>query len=265
MSVKVGQLLSVFVWIFCSSGLAVAVSGEESQFTMARITGGKFTPIVKSTGKLAAPRDIKPFLLDRYPVTIRQFLNFVHKNPEWRRSKKTALFTDDGYLRHWESDLIPGKIETAPVTEVSWFAARSYCKALGKRLPLAAEWEYAGLASEREKDGSSNSAFTTLILHWYVTPSSTNRSVGSFKNAWGVYDMHGLIWEWVEDFNGEFTSGDSRGDNSQDESAFCGGSAINISDRARTEYATFMRYAFRGSLRGNYAINTLGFRCATDI
>lgn len=257
--------MNLILVFFCLVGSTLAVSSNQNELAMVRITGGKFTPIVKSTGKLAVARDIKPFLLDRYPVTVRQFLDFITKNPEWQRSKKSALFADSSYLRHWTSDLVPQKIETAPVTEISWFVARSYCSSLGKRLPSAAEWEYAGLASEIDRDGSKDPIFISQILNWYGSPGSTNHPVGAFKNAWGVYDMHGLIWEWVEDFNGEFTSGDSRGDNSQDESAFCGGSAINVSDKARKEYAAFMRYAFRGSLRGNYAIDTLGFRCAKDI
>ena len=230
--------------------------------SMAEISGGSFTPIVKSAGKVAAARKIAPFLLDRYPVTISQYLDFVKNNPQWQRSRRAPIFAEAGYLSRWKSDLEPGLKSDAPVTEISWFAARAYCRSQNKRLPTAAEWEYAALADETRTDASSDSAFTSRILNWYGASGPADRTIGGFKNVWGVYDLHGLIWEWVEDFNGEFTSGDSRGDNSQDESAFCGGSAINLSDKARREYAAFMRYAFRGSLRGNYTIDTLGFRCS---
>jgi len=232
---------------------------------MATVRGGKYTAIVKTAGKPPSARTINAFLLDRYPVTVRQYLEFVQTHPEWRRSRQSDVHADAAYLRRWRTDSDPDKPLDAPVTEVSWFAARAYCRAQGKRLPMAAEWEYAALADERQADASRNPEFVSRILSWYASPSSTTRSVGSFRNSWGIYDMHGLIWEWVDDFNGEFTSGDSRGDNSQDESAFCGGSAINFSDSARSEYASFMRYAFRGSLRGNYTIDTLGFRCAKTL
>ena len=81
-------------------------------------------------------------------------------------------------------------------------------------------------------------------------------------NVQGVYDMHGLIWEWVEDFNASIMTGESRADVALDRNLFCGGGSASAADPG--DYAAFMRYAFRGSLQAKYTIRNLGFRCAKE-
>jgi formylglycine-generating enzyme required for sulfatase activity len=79
----------------------------------------------------------------------------------------------------------------------------------------------------------------------------------------GVRDLHGLIWEWVEDFNDTLVSSDSRSGDDPDRLRFCGAGAIAAGDR--TDYAAFMRVAFRSSLEGRFTLSNLGFRCARDL
>ena len=74
--------------------------------------------------------------------------------------------------------------------------------------------------------------------------------------------MHGLVWEWTRDFNNALITGASRSDSGVERNLFCGGGAVGSSDF--TDYGAFMRFAFRGSLRGDYAVSSLGFRCARD-
>lgn len=226
------------------------------------IAAGRFVPLVKTLGDSIA---VQRFALDRYPVTRGEFRSFLDVHAEWWRAPVQPLYFDETYLSDWSDREQTPPPAAAPVTRVSWFAARAYCRSLGKRLPTAAEWEYAAQASEQLRDGRKDREFSARILRWYTERGNLDRPVGQWKNAWGVFDMHGMIWEWVEDFNGEFTTGDSRGDNSQDPNVVCGGAALNATDAQKVEYAAFMRYALRGSLEGRFSLRDLGFRCARSL
>ncbi|MCA9299998.1 MAG: SUMF1/EgtB/PvdO family nonheme iron enzyme, partial [Phycisphaerales bacterium] len=81
-------------------------------------------------------------------------------------------------------------------------------------------------------------------------------------NAWGVHDLHGLVWEWVEDYNNTLFGSDVRESGDEDTLRFCGAGALSAT--SPDNYATFMRYAFRSALKGAYTTRTLGFRCALD-
>ena len=102
---------------------------------MANIKGGEFTPLY-GTGEAVVIEDFK---MDIYPVTNREFQQFLQKNPRWRRSEVKKLFAEESYLISWKSDLDYGseKLANAPVTNVSWYAAKNYCECEGKRL---AKW-----------------------------------------------------------------------------------------------------------------------------
>ena len=233
-----------------------------AQENMARLRGGSYMPLY---GTDSMEVTIADFLLDVYPVSNKAYRSFVKERPEWRKSKVKRLFADGRYLVDWESDLsygneLPAK---APVTNVSWFAAKKYCECQGKRLPTIDEWEYAAMADENTADARKNGTYNQKILDWYEAPRSLGKEVGTnLKNYWDIYDLHGLVWEWTLDFNSVLISGESRKDVDKDSNLFCGSAALGASDLMN--YAAFMRYAFRGSMRANYAIKNLGFRCAKD-
>lgn len=237
--------------------------GAESVPEMVTIPRGTFTPLFGAENKNPRPQVVEPFFLDRYPVTVSEFQKFVTSHPEWQRSAAKPLFVDAGYLRSWKSDLEPSESHDRPITEVSWFAAKAYCQAHNKRLPSSTEWEYVALASESAADGQADDKYLARILAWYAQPSGAALvAVGQWKNFYGVYDIHGLVWEWVSDFNSVLVSGESRGDSGLERSLFCGAGAVGVSEKRRRDYAAFMRYAFRSSLNGRYTVGNLGFRCA---
>lgn len=209
--------------------------------------------------------DIPAFLVERTPVTNRQYLAFVAAVPQWRRSEVRSLFADAHYLAHWPEDLqFPDGQGDAPVTQVSWFAARAYAEWAGRRLPTLAEWEYLAAASESAAFGRDEPGYNQRILNWYArpTPAQLPQVGGESPNFYGVQDLHGLVWEWVDDYNSSLVTGESRGDAGLERNLFCGSGSIGSADPA--DYAAFMRFAFRSSLEGAYTVRNLGFRCAAD-
>jgi formylglycine-generating enzyme required for sulfatase activity len=224
----------------------------------ARVGPGTYRPAVPASPSEQVI-EVGAFWLDREPVTNAAYLAFVRADPAWQRARVSALFVDRDYLAHWASPTSLGSARPhAPVVHVSWFAARAFCAARGGRLPTEAEWELAAAADDRRKDAAADPAFAARILEWYAKPTpSVLPDVGGAPNAWGVRDLHGLVWEWVEDFNASLISADAR-----DVSLpMCGATASN---RAPDAYAAFLRVAFRSSLEARFTTSSLGFRCAYE-
>ncbi len=209
---------------------------------------------------------VPAFWLDSLPATNADFLAFVRANPRWAQGAPSQLFAERGYLRDWAGPLEPGSLAPLdhPVVHVSWFAARAYCAWRGKRLPTTDEWELAATASETQADARADEAFTRRILTWYATAGSrpARRAGLGAANAWGVRDMHGLVWEWTSDFNSQLVASDNRENGGADTLRFCGAGALRAGDV--DDYAAFMRIAFRSSLNGSFVTGTLGCRCALD-
>jgi formylglycine-generating enzyme len=235
-----------------------AVSGINA---MAVIPAGSFMPLYAvEQGEVS----VASFRMDRYPVTRGDFAAFVADQPRWRRGAVPPVFTDRGYLSDWRSALEPGGDSRAPVTHVSWFAARAFCTWAGKRLPTVDEWEYVARADETRRNAMGDPAHTRRILELQNRRQRTPPAVGSiFRNAYGVHDMHGLLWEWVQDFNTVTAADDSRGGDRTDGALYCAAGADGATDRE--DYAAFLRYAFRSSLKGSSVVGALGFRCAADL
>ena len=257
------QLITALIFLVSA---AVPSFGQTPPVGMALISAGGYRPLFRAeTDPKEVP--VKAFRLDILPVTNEDFLEFIRANPPWQRSRVKRLFADESYLKNWASDLDPGTNAPAdvPVTHVSWFAAKAYAQWKGKRLPTVAEWEYAAAASPTRADGQNDPTFKRQVLEWYSTSGSANLSpVGLGRtNFWGVHDLHGLVWEWVADFNTAMVTGDTRGDTGLDRQLFCGSGSQGAKDVGN--FPAFMRYGFRSSLQASYCIHNLGFRCAKDL
>jgi formylglycine-generating enzyme required for sulfatase activity len=222
---------------------------------MALIPDGIYSPpfrSVNATNKIP----VHEFYLDICPVTNEEFLEFVRANPKWRRSQVKSAAADDLYLKQWSGDLLFNeKIKKAPVTFVSFYAAKAYAQWKNKRLPTVAEWEYAAAASPTRADGKNDAAFQKQIVKWYSSPTSEvlpNAGSGG-PNIFGVRDLHGLVWEWTGDFYTALEMAEG----------VCGGGAKDAKDRG--DYPAFMRFGFRSSLKMDYTVHNLGFRCAKSL
>lgn len=230
---------------------------------MVVVPAGIYAPLLRTKDEPARVA-VAAFRLDVRPVTNAEFLEFVRAHPAWRRSRVSPLFADRGYLGEWAGDLElgPKAPAGAPVVRVSWFAARAFAKSAGKRLPTTAEWERAAAAGFSTAEGATEAGFTAAILGWLTRPTpDVFPAAGSGRaNFFGVRDLHGLVWEWVEDFNTAMTTGESRADSGLERDLFCGAGAASARDV--TDYPAFMRAGLRSALRANYSVPNLGFRCA---
>lgn len=152
------------------------ICGNTFAAEMVKIEGGSYRPLYlkKETSLIK----VKPFQLDKYPVTNAEFAEFLKTHPQWQKDKISSKQAEKAYLKHWvkngSNSYAPKASELKhPVTNVSWFAANAYCVSKGKRLPTIDEWEFAGLASATQKDGSAEPGYNRTILDWYADAAAT--------------------------------------------------------------------------------------------
>lgn len=131
----------------------------------------------------------KPFRLSQTEVTQKTWLSIMGSRP--------------GPDSHWQAK----NWEQLPVVSVSWTAANNFIDKLNQqspdvhyRLPTEAEWEYAARAGDTGLRPFSRLAMDEYA--WYIHNSNDEvQAVAQLKaNAWGLYDMHGNVWEWVADW-----------------------------------------------------------------
>ena len=167
--------------------------GEGVKLEMVLVPAGKFkmgSPAnEKGRGSNETQHEVtltKPFYMGKYEVTQEQWEAVMGNNPSFTKGVKF------------------------PVTNVSWEDCQKFIKKLngktsgGYRLPTEAEWEYACRAGTP----------TAYSYGGNLTKSDANidgdsiKAVGSYKpNAFGLYDMHGNLFEWCEDWYGDYPAG----------------------------------------------------------
>ena len=87
-----------------------------------------------------------------------------------------------------------------PITHIDWHEARAFCKKSGKRLPTEAEWEYAARAGSQTRFPWGEEIDDDRAWYSGNSPRQVPRVGKKLPNAWGLHDMIGNVWEWVEDW-----------------------------------------------------------------
>jgi formylglycine-generating enzyme required for sulfatase activity len=133
----------------------------------------------------------RPFYLGKYEVTQAQWLEVMGSNPS--------------YFVGFQADL------QRPVERISWQQAQEFIRRLNAReghdkhrLPTESEWEYAARAGTATRFSFGDNDAQLPQYDWYLqNAGSRTQPVGLLKpNAWGLYDMHGNVQEWVLDWWG---------------------------------------------------------------
>jgi formylglycine-generating enzyme required for sulfatase activity len=134
----------------------------------------------------SADGSIKPFRLASTPVTNAQYARFVEAT-----GHRPPKYADDPQYNRPDQ----------PVVGVSWDDAQAYCRWAGLRLPTSAEWEHACRAGTTTAYWSGDTTEDCLRVAWTAENSGGRlHDVGELEpNPWGLYDMHGNVWEWCED------------------------------------------------------------------
>jgi formylglycine-generating enzyme required for sulfatase activity len=259
-----GALAITYLAVFAIAMWSVAAASTTAPRALVSIPAGKYESVLPPS-ETTKEVSIRTFRLDSTPVTNAQFARFVERNPEWRRERVARLFADEQYLQHWTSDTQPpGGSAAQPVVHVSWFAASAYCESQGARLPTWHEWEYVAAASETQRDARGDPQWRQQILAWYShSARKALPEVGrTSANVYGIRDLHGVVWEWIEDLPSMLVANDSREQGDPNQLRFCGAGAVSMEQKEN--YAMLMRIAMLSSMKASYTSATMGFRCAVD-
>lgn len=188
--------------------------------------------------------NVGPFYIDMQEISNGQYQRFV-KERDYRPPVG------------WNGPMAPAGKEDLPVVGVSWDDAQAFCRWMGKRLPLEAEWEKAGRGSSAQPFPWTGNAFSPGFT---VTRESGKKQPDPVQaptkdvSPYGVKNLSGNVREWVEDMFLPYPGG--RGSNSKygRERVVRGGSWATDQNAAVLYY--------RGSSNPNLAWQDVGFRCA---
>lgn len=133
----------------------------------------------------------KPYHIGKFEVTQGQWKKVMGSNPS-----------------HFQGDKVAGDSDLHPVENVTWEDAKAFIQKLNEmdpaysyRLPTEFEWEYAARAGAEELLSWAETGKQAWILK---SDKGTTNAVGQMKaNPWGLHDMLGNVWEWVEDYYNE--------------------------------------------------------------
>ncbi len=235
-----------------SSGKEAVIDlGKGIKLEMVLIPAGKFKMGSPESEKGRDPDETqhevtltKPFYMGKYEVTQEQ----------WKAVMGTVFLWFGG-------NPSSNKGAKLPVTNVSWNDCQDFIKKLntktngGYRLPTEAEWEYACRAGTTTAY-SFGDEITPKDANYHRGSKIDPMAVGSYKpNAFGLYDMHGNVWEWCEDWKVDYPKEavtDPMGPATGERRVLRGGSFYLFESSARS--------SFRSYLTPSDQLNGLGFR-----
>ena len=213
--------------------------GKDVKLEMVLVPAGKFKMGSPASEKERSDNETqhevtltKPFYMGKYEVTQEQWEGLMENNPSKIKGAKY------------------------PVTNVSWEDCQEFIKKLnakpngGYRLPTEAEWEHACRAGTT----TAYSVGDSLTKSDANINGESTKAVGSYKpNAFGLYDLHGNVWEWCEDWHGDYPAEsvtDPKGPATGEGRVLRGGSFNTYVSRARSSDRNIITPSGRNYLYG---------------
>ncbi len=192
------------------------------------------------------------YTMDRHEVTTARYAAFLaatNRTPPWQWE------TVDLALHH-----------DRPVIGVDWEDAQAYCRWIGKRLPTEAEWEKAARGTDERLYPWGNSTPTTALANFALgarfSYAQVLMPVGRYQQAaspYGLFEMAGNVWEWVQDWYGAsyYETSPSRNPPGPEQGQFKVVRGGSWSDLPKY-LLTYGRFKLPPATRNSYT----GFRCA---
>jgi len=225
--------------------------GKDVKLEMVLIPAGKFMMGSPASEKKRQNDEIqhevtlkKSYYMGKYEVTQEQWKEVMGKNPSSTKGAKL------------------------PVTDVSWEDSQDFIKKLnaktsgGYRLPTEAEWEYACRAGTT----TAYSYGDNLTKNDANIDGDSTKAVGGYKpNAFGLYDMHGNVWEWCEDWKADYPAGavtDPKGPAKGEHRMLRGGSFFFDVSEARSSFRNYLSPTIRDMYRGLRLVRTADLKAA---
>ena len=181
-------------------------------FDLIHIPAGEFVMGADDDEEARPPHRVRiehDFEIGRTEVTRAQFRAFIEATSYIAEAEKEGWGWTRSHWRDWHPELDitwrhPGfpQADDHPATCVSWYDAMAFCRWLSEtsgediRLPSEAQWEYACRAGTT---GDYAGAVNAMGWHRYNSGQRTHPVAQKQPNAWGLYDMHGNVWEWCRD------------------------------------------------------------------
>jgi formylglycine-generating enzyme required for sulfatase activity len=248
---RIFRFFAMIAMLIAASSFVIDAAAQDKSFTSPAIGAG-FVLIPGGTFMMgdAVKHQVvisKPYYMQVTEVTQGQWRKIMGSNP--------SLFNACG--------------NDCPVENISWVDVQEFIRRLNQkegvkkyRLPTEAEWEFACGAGSAVKDapGAKEDAFGDYA--WYDANSDRKTHPVATKkpNAWGLYDMHGNVLEWCQDWYDDYPRGkvtDPKGTSSAQHKVLRGGAWLGST--------TTLQCTFRSE---DYAVvqsNDIGFRLARDL